>query len=244
MADTKNDNPKSGVPWKKIFITLIVLCLMWGAFQVYILLLNLGYYKEEASLPPSHGYARFEIADYKLEIPVSYLYTFYEKRGNRWVEDMKTPQKVDGGITFNLFWPDLKPYNAEVHAHPDTIFKNMVLISISNEEHGYTPEQIMENSKDHVLEIKSSIQGLREFKDKNPNVQRTTFIRSSLEDPYFYMMCQDNSCSARTSYQSLLGLRISYSFSQMYLLKWIKLHDEIHNLISSFTVPNFKFDRE
>ena len=75
---------------KKIAVTILVLLVLFISFEVYRLALNLGYNKEEPSLPPSHGYARFEIAEYKVvfkEYPnLTVSYGFSEEYADSWID--------------------------------------------------------------------------------------------------------------------------------------------------------------
>lgn len=223
------------------FVVVSVVGGIVTEFEAFRWRLNNGYYRAEPSLPPEVGFGRYELGNYKVQIPVKYLYDFYEERGNRWLEDRR-PQKVGGGVIFDVFLPDFKPYGPEVHNDEKKLREDRLYVSLADEAKnpaGYPRDVLIERLRLGYDEIPSDLSGFRELQGKGLNKQRYYF-ESPMTDQYFTMICNGTLCNTRVVYSEYPGLIVFYLFNEKkHWLDRSQIHEVILKLIRQFIVPQF-----
>jgi hypothetical protein len=224
-----------------IFLVVSIVGALVTEFEGYRWKLNNGYYRAEPSLPPEDGFGRYELGNYKLQIPVKYLYDFYEDRGNRWLEDRR-PQKVGGGVIFDVFLPDFKPYGPQVHGNEKRIREDRLYVSLADEAKnpvGYPQDVLIERLALSYQEVPSDLPGFRELGGRGHNKQRYYF-ESPLSDNYFRMICNGTLCMTWVVYPEYPGLVVHYTFvEKKYFGQRSQIHEAIKPLIKKFIVSQF-----
>ena len=217
------------------FLFVMIASGLASELDNYTRKLNMGYYKEEPSLPPNNKFADFQILDYHFRIPSSHMYTYYEQRGNRWFEN-DSVEKVDGGVIFDFFLPEFGPYGETSYQSLDEFYDAHVRVSIADENKspvGYPPDELIQRLGPGYTEHPSDVAGLRRF-DRAHSTD-SHYFQQPLNDRYFRMICDGTRCSAWVVFADLSELKVHYNFSQTHIHEWKEIQIGVRRLINQFT---------
>ena len=193
---------------------------------------------QQPSLPPANaGVVGYDLGAYHLQIPVPYLYTFYERRGNRWMESGRPAQKVSNGIVFDPFLPDMEPYGPDLLNNQKAFSTRHIYVSLSLEPPGYAREEQMERLLLLGYRETAGEKGLRKFvRQSNGVVKDTYFFEDVQSDQFFTMSCETSMCQVVVVYREYPELKVSYSYNSVNLSEWRFIRNGIKKLIAQFQI--------
>ena len=221
-----------------IFLIVGIASTLWHGFASYVTKLNRGYYKAQPSLPPASGTVKYEIGGYKFQIPISYHYTIYEMRGNRWIEKDPPVQKVKGGIIFDVFLPDFKSIGNDSFYIPKVFREKRVYVAMTTETHARPIEQVIEYYKQTpwYQDLNSYPEGLWGF--YHSSAKETFYFQRDHKDAYFVMTCKIT-CGVDVIYKQYPTLKVHYFYDSKNLKDWSRINDGIRQKLDEFSVAQF-----
>jgi len=194
-----------------------------------------------------HGIVKIELAQYKFDIPLRYMYGESVEKWRIWRKPKKGRTKVDY-IHLSMLLPDLRPYYRKddarwkVLGHGDRLEVNM-----SKSEHtwfNFATKNIREYARQNKFYIKREEHyGLTHFSGKNTE---TYFSSQGVE---LMMDCTHKTklrvspgCIVTSNYQD--GLRLEYTYALSYLPHWHEIDTNLKRLFDSFQIKETSHTRK
>lgn len=226
-----------------VFLIVMIVGGLWHQLEAYKRYLVI-HKKDPPSLAHNDQFGEFEVAGYKLRIPSRYMYTVYKMRGNRWFESKGEVQKVGGGIIFDVFMPEMKPYDMEMlklsYEKKDLeVLRRKVYVSLAEGNIGYTPEQLIARHHERLGDKwrgEKEVYGLHKFFDAASGT--TYYFQVDLTDINFRLLCRKSLCTVDVIYKQYPELKVHYFFNQVYLPVWRRINEGIKSLVGQFIVSS------